>query len=289
MVVRPTRRLLQRLVARVAPGPVERWQIQRTAAMHDMAQDPSEELFGALYQRLIFDRVDRLGLRPPLEVLDLGCGQGRIAIPMARRGWTVRGVDWSKVALGRAAQYAREAGVALELVRADLREYLVSLESESVDMAVCLEVLYMTRGADRSLERLARAVRPGGCLAVAVRPRPYYVVHLARASNFTGARRVLDENEGRIFDSAIEFNWWDASTLRRSLEGYGLRGIELFGIGICCGLPDDPQGAWIVPGNLDPDRRKSLEDLEIVLAPRYPEMGRYILAVGEKAGGPASN
>ena len=38
---------------------------------------------------------------PPGRALDLACGEGRNAIWLAERGWTVTGVDFSKVGLGR--------------------------------------------------------------------------------------------------------------------------------------------------------------------------------------------
>ena len=46
--------------------------------------------------------VDRLGMKPGLRVLDLGCGDGTTAIPAAKRGAEVLGVD--------IARYLVEAG-----------------------------------------------------------------------------------------------------------------------------------------------------------------------------------
>src|SRR2546423_6224179 len=47
----------------------------------------------------------------PGRALDLGCGEGADAIWLARRGWAVTAVDISTVALQRAAEHARAAGV----------------------------------------------------------------------------------------------------------------------------------------------------------------------------------
>src|SRR3972149_4900380 len=46
------------------------------------------------------------------RVLDLGCGAGRNAVPLARLGWDVLGIDLSMPMLSAAAQRAREDGVA---------------------------------------------------------------------------------------------------------------------------------------------------------------------------------
>ena len=37
--------------------------------------------------------VDLLGVRPGMQILDLGCGDGTTALPLAERGGTVLGVD----------------------------------------------------------------------------------------------------------------------------------------------------------------------------------------------------
>ncbi len=57
------------------------------------------------------------------RALDLGCGPGRNAIWLAQHGFSVTGVDNSKVALQQARERALEAGVDLDLVEADLTEY----------------------------------------------------------------------------------------------------------------------------------------------------------------------
>ena len=55
-------------------------------------------------------KVIRLG-----TAVDLGCGNGRNAIFLARRGFVVEGVDYSQKAIDWAAERVREAGVSLRL------------------------------------------------------------------------------------------------------------------------------------------------------------------------------
>jgi ubiquinone/menaquinone biosynthesis C-methylase UbiE len=58
------------------------------------------------------------------RVLELGCGTGRVAIPIARDGATVVGVDRSRSMLARARTRVRRAGLAsrVQLIRGDIRQ-----------------------------------------------------------------------------------------------------------------------------------------------------------------------
>lgn len=60
------------------------------------------------------------GSIPPGKALDLGCGNGRNAIFLARSGFAVDAVDYSKAAIDWAAQRAAEAGVDLTLHHASV-------------------------------------------------------------------------------------------------------------------------------------------------------------------------
>jgi SAM-dependent methyltransferase len=67
--------------------------------------------------------VDLLGAAPPARVLDLCCGPGRHSIELARRGYVVTGVDRTEYFLAAAERRAREAGLEVEWVESDMREF----------------------------------------------------------------------------------------------------------------------------------------------------------------------
>lgn len=68
----------------------------------------------------MFD-LEENGRQPPYgSALDLGCGTGRFAVELARRGWQVTGVDVVPKAVSIARERAREAGVEVRLVEADV-------------------------------------------------------------------------------------------------------------------------------------------------------------------------
>src|SRR5665811_2556995 len=49
----------------------------------------------------------------PGRVLDVGCGEGADAVWLASHGWDVTALEVSGIALARAAEHARDAGVAI--------------------------------------------------------------------------------------------------------------------------------------------------------------------------------
>ena len=84
------------------------------------------ELFGPLEgnaEREVEEILRLLEVPPCLAVVDLGCGRGRHAIPLARKGYRVTGVDLSEKMLGIARTRARKEGVSVEWVREDMRVF----------------------------------------------------------------------------------------------------------------------------------------------------------------------
>jgi 2-polyprenyl-3-methyl-5-hydroxy-6-metoxy-1,4-benzoquinol methylase len=67
------------------------------------------------------------GLQPG-RALDLGAGEGRNSLWLARQDWQVTAVDLSAVALDRLAAAAVAEGLAVSTVRANIADYLAGAE-----------------------------------------------------------------------------------------------------------------------------------------------------------------
>ncbi len=122
---------------------------------------PPEHL--ALGDPLAAKAIDLLGLAPGAAVLVLGCGPGRVAIPLARRGHRVVGVDAQPGYLARARAWADREGVPLELKLANMAELELDPEFDAAICAFTSFGYFADRRRDlRVLERARAALRPGG-------------------------------------------------------------------------------------------------------------------------------
>jgi SAM-dependent methyltransferase len=133
---------------------------------------------GAAYLRYSFTKgteqevdflVDALGLRAGERVLDVGCGPGRHAHALARRGLEVVGVDISQRFVELAAAGAPPGA---SFVRADGRDLRFEGEFDAA-ISLCQGAFGLTGGPGAPLDGdgavlagMARALRPGGRLAV---------------------------------------------------------------------------------------------------------------------------
>ena len=105
-----------------------------------------------------------VGSLPPGRALDLACGEGRNAVWLAERGWRVTGVDFSYVALGKAAELAASRGVDVEWVVADVLEH--EPEPRAFDLVALLYLQLPREELLQALRSAVGSVAPGGTLVV---------------------------------------------------------------------------------------------------------------------------
>ncbi len=99
-------------------------------------------------------------------VLELGCGTGRVALPVAREGATVVGVDRSEAMLARARKRVKRARLQsqVQLVRGDIRHLPFPDHSFPLVMAPygILQSLLVERDLTKTLDAVARVLTRKG-------------------------------------------------------------------------------------------------------------------------------
>ncbi len=111
--------------------------------------------------RLFASEVD--GLEPG-RALDVACGEGRNAVWLAERGWKVTAIDFSDVALAKAAELAASRGVEVEWVLDDVVEH--QPERRAFDLVAVLYLQLARPELGRAIRSAADAVAGDGTLVV---------------------------------------------------------------------------------------------------------------------------
>ncbi len=119
-------------------------------------------------------------VRPGQRLLDVGCGDGTFAGLVSKRFHEVHGVDFSEVALARAA----ELGVITR--QADLDQEGLPFPDETFDQVVCLDVIEHVIDPVRLLSECRRVLAPRGFLLLTTINMRYakFLVSLAIRGRF---------------------------------------------------------------------------------------------------------
>lgn len=131
-----------------------------------LVYDRWQKMYGRDYSTLILPRVldtiDRCRI-PRGAMLDLACGTGTLAFHMARRGWTVWGVDGSKGMLAAAEAKKLLLTRNVTFLRMDMRALRLPVQ---VELATCLfdSLNHLPSAADllKTFRAVAACLKHGG-------------------------------------------------------------------------------------------------------------------------------
>ena len=102
--------------------------------------------------------------RRPLQgrsALDVGCGAGLLAEPLARMGARVTGVDAAGEAVAAARAHAATGGLAIDYVAGGVEDV-----ASTFDLVTCMEVVEHVADREAFAAGLARVLGPGGLLVM---------------------------------------------------------------------------------------------------------------------------
>ena len=104
-------------------------------------------------------------LLPPLDVIDIGCGEGYLTLEAARWARTVTGVDRSDAVLERARALGDRRRVTnVQWKKGDLTR--LPVRDASMDVAMLSQTLHHARHPEDALDETARVLRPGGRILI---------------------------------------------------------------------------------------------------------------------------
>ena len=188
-----------------------------------------------------------LELEPGVELLDLACGHGRIANPLAERGVRVTGLDATPLFLELARNDAADRGVEVEYIEGDMRSIPWV---ERFDRVLCWFTSFGYFSDDENRQVLAgaySALRPDGSFLVEMNHRDNLLGRYAEETvSERGEDRMVDRHrfdvqtgrsydqrtvvrggKSRTFDFSVRM--FSAAELQDWLRAAGFRDTRAFG------------------------------------------------------------
>lgn len=227
------------------------------------------DLLGSAYLRYSFTKgteqeipflLELLGLAPGARILDVGCGPGRHAIPLAQAGFAVTGVDVSRRFLDLAADAAREAGVGASFFHVDARRMPFDDEFDAV-ISICEGAFGLMAGDDSTvLKRMAEAVRRGGRVVLTAFSALYEASHTREGATFDVDAGVVHEETTVKDESGAEHavDLWTSVYTPRELR------LMALGVGLI------PEHVWSVEPGSFAKNEPDLDHAELMLVARRP-------------------
>ncbi|MGF1467487.1 MAG: methyltransferase domain-containing protein [Sandaracinaceae bacterium] len=193
--------------------------------------------------------VERLGLAPGATLLDVGCGLGLHAVELTRRGYLVVGLDLSQSMLQRAEEEAKEHGLPINFLHADMREMTFD---GGFDAVLCWGTTFGYFDDEtnrRTIRRIYDALKPKGLLLLDVVNRDFVirqqpnlvwfegdgcVVMEETQCNFISSRlrvkRTVILDDGRQHDTVYSLRLYSLHELGKILHQRGFRVVEVSGL-----------------------------------------------------------
>src|SRR5690242_5716040 len=110
--------------------------------------------------------VESLGVNPPLRALDLGCGDGTTATPLARLGAEVTGVDISRSLVAAGNKRAAEQGLRHLKFREGDACKLEGIHDNTFDLTLSVfGAMFAPKPFDVAKE-MVRVTKPGGTIVM---------------------------------------------------------------------------------------------------------------------------
>jgi len=185
--------------------------VEKSLAKDDLHQqwggeylsDENEKLFD-----LVFDCIAQV-LNAPSQatILDAGAGSCVHAIRLAKRGFLVRGVDFSDAALETGRSNIEKQNVKEKVTMQKGTILSLPFEDESFEYVICWGVLMHVPEIETAIKELARVTKPGGKLVIGENNMNSLECIIVRTF-----KKIFKKKESRISRSASGIEYWNESS-----------------------------------------------------------------------------
>jgi len=179
-----------------------------------------------------------LGSIEEKTILDVGCGTGRHALELTRRGFRVCGLDLSAEMLAAARKKAHQQGLDVEFIQGDARHLDFNQEFDGV--TILCEGGFSLMETDQMdfqiLQGAARALRPGGRLFLTAPSAACMLANLKEDQDFDPLRLretfnlEIENSQGEMVSLECSQRYYTYPELERILSQLGFREIVPFAV-----------------------------------------------------------
>jgi SAM-dependent methyltransferase len=175
---------------------------------------------------------------PPARIVDFGAGTGRLALPLAKAGYSVVAIDPCAEMLAVLSSKADNERLAIQTVCCRMQD---EFQSPPFDLSLCVftVLLYLLDEAalDASFQTAAAMLRPGGRLLLDIPSRQIFHSYNRTTPDFVRDVRVIQETEVlfryeetiRVLEDnrwvnhsdSFQIRHWEQAQVFRSLERAG--------------------------------------------------------------------
>jgi ubiquinone/menaquinone biosynthesis C-methylase UbiE len=125
-------------------------------------------------------------IRKDSKILDLACGYGRFAIPLAKQGYKIEGLDITPSFIKKAKEESHKNGIKIRFRVGDMGD--MPYKSESFNVVICMwdafsEILGK-KDQSRAIKEIYRVLKPGGFAIIEV--------HNNKSSGYQKPNKIAD-------------------------------------------------------------------------------------------------
>ncbi len=211
-------------------------------------------LFNRRRLEMVSSEIDHIvsltGIKDGGRVLDLCCGIGRHSLELARRGYSVVGIDRTRTYIQKAQEAARNEGLDAEFVVCDMREFKRTSEFDVVISMFTSFGYFADDGEQaRVLDNVFNSLKPGGSFLIDVMGKEV-LARVFQATDwhadesgglFLEKRQITDDwsiirtewrliqPDGRMYVWHIPLRIYSAVEMRQMLTAAGLMDVKAYG------------------------------------------------------------
>lgn len=190
---------------------------------------------GAVREQVVQRNLNSLLPGQPLNVLDVGCGEGRDARWLAGQGHTVTAIDPSETMLTVARNETKKSlatrdRVRLRFIRCDAAGAVRKFDRHSFDLITCHGVIMYQDDDEHFVSQLGQLLAPEGLISILAKNAEALAYRPAAEGRYGEARKLLRRRSASVGRLGVSTRSHSVEELMSLFAGVGMNVVDWFGV-----------------------------------------------------------